>query len=52
MALAIALFFPLARCTREWLAIDACLDGGGAWIKQVSKCSHDPSEVDRHKSTP
>ena len=35
---------------REWLAVDACLDSGGAWIKQASKCSHDQAEIDRYRS--
>jgi len=39
---------PVSRCTREYFTVDACLDGGGAWIKQIKKCSHDQAEVDRH----
>ena len=50
VALAVALFFPLARCTREWLTIDACLDSGGAWIAQTSQCSRDQAEIDRSKT--
>jgi|GEM_PF-6517403 len=52
IALAVALFFPLARCTREWRAIDACHDSGGAWLERASKCSHDPAEIDRAKTAP
>ena len=37
---------------QEWLTVDACLDGGGAWIKEANRCSHDPAEVARHKSSP
>jgi hypothetical protein len=40
---------PLSWCTREYFTVDACLDSGGAWIKQTRKCSHDQAEVDRYK---
>ena len=52
LAFAVALFFPLARCAREWLAIDACHDGGGAWIRKTSACSHDQAGIDRSKTAP
>ncbi len=39
---------PVARRTQEYFTIDTCLDGGGAWIKQTKKCSHDQAEVDRY----
>ncbi|HQR88075.1 MAG TPA: hypothetical protein PLH31_02125 [Caulobacter sp.] len=40
---------PVARCTREYFTVDACLDSGGAWIEQIDKCSHDQAELDRYK---
>ena len=41
--------FPIGRCTREWLTVDACYDGGGVWIEPIDKCSHDQAEIDRYK---
>jgi hypothetical protein len=49
VALVLAAAWPLGRCAQEWLSVDACLDGGGAWIDAIKKCSHDQQEIDRYK---
>jgi len=41
--------FPAGHCTQEYFTVDACLDGGGAWIDGIKKCSHDQAEVDRYR---
>ena len=47
-ALLVVAAIPVSRCTQEYFTVDACLDGGGAWIKQIKKCSHDQAEVDQY----
>jgi len=51
VTLTLAAAFVVVPMVHEWLTVDACLDGGGAWIKQTGKCSHDQAEIDRYKST-
>ncbi|MDR6626406.1 hypothetical protein [Caulobacter segnis] len=51
-ALVLAAAIAAAPHVQQWLTVDACLDGGGAWIKETSRCSHDPAEVARLKSSP
>lgn len=51
-ALVLAGAIAAAPHVQQWLTVDACLDGGGAWIKEANRCSHDPNEVARHKSSP
>ncbi|MET3665193.1 hypothetical protein [Caulobacter sp. 1776] len=52
VAFAMAAAVAVVPTVREWLAVDACLDGGGAWVKQTKRCSHDQVELDRHGSSP
>jgi hypothetical protein len=33
----------------DWLTVDACYDGGGVYLEEMSKCSHSQSEVDRYR---
>jgi len=51
-ALAMAAAVAIIPMVRAWLTVDSCLDGGGAWVKQTKKCSHDQAEVDHFKSSP
>jgi len=51
-ALVLAGAIAAAPHVQEWLTVDACLDGGGAWIKEAGRCSNGPVEVTRHKSSP
>ncbi|NGM52001.1 hypothetical protein G5B46_20515 [Caulobacter sp. 602-2] len=32
----------------RWLDVDVCLDGGGAYIHDQGRCSHDQSEIDAY----
>lgn len=50
--LAVAGLIAAAPHVQDWLTVDACLDGGGAWIKETNRCSHDSNEVARYKSSP
>lgn len=51
-ALVITVIIAAAPTIQNWLTVDACLDGGGAWIKEAGKCSHDQAEINRYKVAP
>lgn len=42
-ALAIAAAIAAAPAIQDWLTVDACLDSGGAWVKQARICIHEKS---------
>lgn len=33
----------------DWLTVDACYDGGGVYLEEISKCPHSQSEVDSYR---
>jgi hypothetical protein len=40
LAAAAALAVAAAPAAREWFAVDACLDGGGCWVRSSSRCEY------------
>ncbi|GEM_PF-1399265 len=33
----------------RWLDVDVCLDGGGVYIHDQGRCSHDDADIDAYK---
>jgi hypothetical protein len=49
VALLAALVAGLAWCAYDYLVVDDCYDDGGAYLREVGRCSFSQAEIDRYK---